>query len=74
MTVSFIKSKSGTGQVPRKGLGRRLRDELLNGEIFYTLREAKIIIESWRRHYNVNQATRFAQIQTTRTGGVHTPR
>jgi putative transposase len=30
----------------------RLRDELLNGEIFYTLREAKIIIESWRRHYN----------------------
>jgi putative transposase len=29
-----------------------LRDELLNGEIFYTLREAKIIIESWRQHYN----------------------
>jgi putative transposase len=29
-----------------------LRDELLNGEIFYTLREAQIIIESWRRHYN----------------------
>ena len=28
----------------------RLRDELLNGEIFYTLREAKIVIESWRRH------------------------
>jgi putative transposase len=30
----------------------RLRDELLNGEIFYSLREAKIVIESWRRHYN----------------------
>lgn len=30
----------------------RLRDELLNGEIFYSLKEAKIIIESWRRHYN----------------------
>ena len=29
-----------------------LRDELLNGEIFYTLKEAKIIIEQWRRHYN----------------------
>jgi Integrase core domain len=29
----------------------RLRDELLDGEIFYTLREAKVI-ESWRRHYN----------------------
>lgn len=30
----------------------RLRDELLNGEIFYTLREAQVVIESWRRHYN----------------------
>jgi putative transposase len=30
----------------------RLRDELLDGEIFYSLREAQIIIESWRRHYN----------------------
>src|SRR5260221_6016087 len=29
----------------------RLRDELLDGEIFYTLREAQIVIESWRRHY-----------------------
>ena len=30
----------------------RLRDELLNGEMFYTLREAQVVIESWRRHYN----------------------
>ncbi len=30
----------------------RLRDELLNGEIFYTLKEAQIVIEQWRRHYN----------------------
>lgn len=30
----------------------RFRDELLNGEIFYTLEEAQVIIESWRRHYN----------------------
>ena len=30
----------------------KLRDELLNGEIFYTLKEARIVIESWRRHYN----------------------
>jgi hypothetical protein len=30
----------------------RLRDELLNGEIFYSLAEARIIIESRRRHYN----------------------
>jgi hypothetical protein len=30
----------------------KLRDELLNGEIFYTLKEAKIVIEQWRKHYN----------------------
>ena len=30
----------------------RLRDELLDGEIFYSLKEARIVIESWRRHYN----------------------
>ena len=30
----------------------KLRDELLNGDIFTTLTEAKIIIEQWRREYN----------------------
>ena len=30
----------------------RLRDELLDREIFTTLLEAKILIENWRRHYN----------------------
>jgi hypothetical protein len=33
-----------------------MRDELLNGEIFYTLAEARILIEAWRRHYNTNGA------------------
>ncbi len=27
----------------------KLRDELLNGEIFYTLNEAKVVLENWRR-------------------------
>ena len=30
----------------------KLRDELLNREIFYTMKEARILIEQWRRHYN----------------------
>jgi putative transposase len=30
----------------------KLRDELLDGEIFYSLKEAKIMIERWRTHYN----------------------
>jgi putative transposase len=30
----------------------KLRDELLNREIFYSLKEAQVLIEQWRRHYN----------------------
>ncbi|MFH1748560.1 MAG: IS3 family transposase [Planctomycetota bacterium] len=30
----------------------KLRDELLDREIFYTLTEARILIERWRREYN----------------------
>ena len=30
----------------------KLRDELLNGEIFDTLQEAQVLAERWRRHYN----------------------
>jgi transposase InsO family protein len=30
----------------------KLRDELLDREIFYTLREAQVLIEGWRQHYN----------------------
>jgi Integrase core domain len=29
-----------------------LRDQLLDREIFYTLKEAQIVIESWRRHHD----------------------
>ena len=35
-----------------ESLNSMLRDELLNGEIFTTLREAQVLIENWRRHYN----------------------
>jgi transposase InsO family protein len=30
----------------------KMRDELLDREIFYTLAEAKVLIERWRREYN----------------------
>ena len=30
----------------------KFRDELLDREIFYTLTEARILIERWRRQYN----------------------
>ncbi len=33
----------------------RFRDEFLNGEVFYSLREAQILIEEWRKHYNTKR-------------------
>ena len=30
----------------------KMRDELLNGEIFYSLKEAQVLFEIWRSHYN----------------------
>jgi transposase InsO family protein len=48
----------------------RLRDELLNGEIFYSLREAQIVIESWRRHYNKMRPPRLTWNQAISAGGV----
>jgi transposase InsO family protein len=30
----------------------KMRDELLAGEIFYSIKEAQVLIEMWRRHYN----------------------
>ena len=30
----------------------KLREDCLNGEIFYSLKEARIVIEQWRQQYN----------------------
>jgi transposase InsO family protein len=35
-----------------ESLNGKFRDELLNGEIFHTLKEAKTLIEKWRMEYN----------------------
>ena len=35
------------------GITVRLRDECLNGEIFYSLKEAQIVIGQWRQQYNM---------------------
>ena len=33
----------------------KLRDELLNGEVFDTLLVAKVLIERWRQQYNTKR-------------------
>jgi hypothetical protein len=40
------------GEWRRRVLNGKLRDELLNGEVFNTLREAQVLLKQWRRHYN----------------------
>ena len=35
-----------------KSFSGKLWNELLNGEIFYTMREAEILTDRWREHYN----------------------
>jgi putative transposase len=34
------------------GIGAELTDQVLNREVFFTLKEAKVVIEKWRREYN----------------------
>jgi transposase InsO family protein len=36
----------------------RLREECLNGEIFDSLKEAQVVIEMWRKHYNTERPHR----------------
>ena len=49
----FIKPGSPWENGYNESFNGKLRDELLNGEIFYTLKEAKVMIERWRQEYNI---------------------
>ena len=46
----------------------KLRDECLNGEIFYSLKEAQVVIEMWRRHYKHRASAQRAGLSATRAG------
>ena len=50
MAVSSPPSRCENGY--NESFNGKLRNEMLNGEIFYTLAEARILIERWRRQYN----------------------
>ena len=52
VTTLFIEPGSPWENGYNESFNGKLRDELLNGEVFETLREAQILIEAWRRHYN----------------------
>jgi putative transposase len=52
VTTLFIEPGSPWENGYVESFNGKLRDELLNGELFYTLKEAQILIEHWRREYN----------------------
>ena len=50
--IAYIEPGSSWENGYCESCNARFRDELLNGEVFYALKEAQIIIKQWRRHYN----------------------
>lgn len=50
--TAFIEPGSPWENGYNESFNGKLRDELLNGEVFYTLKEAQVLIEQWRLHYN----------------------
>jgi transposase InsO family protein len=50
--TAFIEPGSPRENGYNESFNGKLRDELLNGEIFYNIKEAKVVIENWRKQYN----------------------
>ena len=48
----FIEPGSPWENGSNESFNGKLRDELLNGEIFYSLAQAAVLVEQWRREYN----------------------
>jgi len=53
--TAYIEPRSPLENGYCESFNGRMRDELLNGEIFYSLRAAQIIIERWRNYYNTKR-------------------
>jgi putative transposase len=52
VTLDFIDPGKPAQNAYIESFNGKFRDELLNGEIFYTLQEATVLIEKWRMEYN----------------------
>jgi putative transposase len=55
VTTLFIEPGSPWENGYVESFNGKLRDELLDRESFYTLNEARVLIERWRRHYNTER-------------------
>ena len=50
--ILFVEPGSPWENGYNESFNGKLRDELLNGEIFTNLLEAQVLIENWRKEYN----------------------
>jgi putative transposase len=50
--TAFIEKASPSENGHVEGFNGKLRDELLNGEVFNSPREAQVLVERWRRHHD----------------------
>ena len=48
-----------------------LRDECLNQEVFYSLKEAQVVVQQWRNEYNTIRPTLIARISATGAANIH---
>jgi len=49
--TAYIEPKSPWENSNCESFNVRFGDEMLNGKVFHSLREAQILIEQWRKHY-----------------------
>jgi hypothetical protein len=68
--VAYIAPGSPRGNGFVESLDARLRDEPLDGGVFHGLREAQVVIEGWRRHYDTPSPARLARLPRAGAGGV----
>lgn len=56
----------------RESFNGKLRDECLNGEIFYSLKEATVVIEQWAQELQYDPTALIPELSTARTANIHT--
>ncbi len=58
-SYDFVSSRTHDGRSVRI-LNSKLRDEFLNGEIFLSMKELRVLAKRWRVHYNTIRVALFA--------------
>ena len=54
MRANWFTSRAARSAISRRG-GTKMRDEFLNGEIFYSLQEVRVLTECWRVYFNTER-------------------